>query len=86
MAAASGIDGIIEPQKIVKAFGDKFSSVTGSWQQSLSTPSSTSGTQTSLFSITDVKYPVRNLKSGTGHDGIHSNHLKFLNERHVGHI
>ena len=54
MAAAAGIDGDIDPKKIVRVFGDKFSSVTGSGQMSLDTPSSAEGAQTSLFSITDA--------------------------------
>ena len=74
---------IIDPQKFVRVFGDKFSSVTGSGQHSILLLQSN---QTRLFSITDAKYTIRNLNSEAGYDGKHSNHLKFLNERHVGHM
>ena len=49
----------------MRVFGDKFSSVTGSGEQSLDTPSSTKSTQTSLFSVTDVNYAIKNLKPVT---------------------
>ena len=79
------VDGQKTDQDICKLFANKFSSVNGSGLQEFSLLTLLNGNSQNIkFKKSDLINAVKSLKVGIGFDRIHSNHLKFIDDRGVG--
>jgi len=81
------IDGINDPVLIANIFKNKFSSITGNSDSTLHNNVSLNYLSCNkTISVNDVYESIKRLNCGIGHDGIHSNHLKFLNKTNLDYI
>ena len=75
------IDGVKSPPKIAQKFAYKFSAVSGQASSTVHNYILHVHPSNSIkFTERDVKNAIAQLKTGTGFDGVHSNHLKFASE------
>ena len=81
------IDGETDSSRIATLFRDKFASITGRSDgfQSNTLPPQNS-TYTNFFSLEETISAVKLLKHSIGYDGLHSNHLKFLDRKNANYV
>ena len=75
------IDNLTNKVDITSLFAKKFSSVTGGNAPNFEIFSCLGARPVTYFRLADVKQAINKLKVGLGFDGIHSNHLKYLDNR-----
>ena len=81
------VDGASKPIEIAKIFKNKFSSVTGGHiSGSISKPYVNHTKSQEFFTEKELNIAVQKLNAGLGNDGIHSNHIKFLDSRCIKYI
>ena len=78
------VDGNKTDLDICQLFANKFSSVNGSGTQEFDSATLMNGISLNVKFKKDFIKAVKNLKVGIGFDLIHSNHLKFLDDRAIG--
>ena len=81
------VDGASKPIEIAKIFKNKFSSVTGGHiSGSISKPYVNHTKSQEFFTEKELNIAVQKLNAGSGNDGIHCNHIKFLDSRCIKYI
>ena len=83
------IDGLKEPKAIAENFARIFSAITGELREDATdslNDARDNPIDTFKFSLGNVEEAAKRLKVGIGFDGIHSNHIKFLNKESLSYF
>ena len=81
------VDGASKPQEIAEIFKNKFSAVTGGQiSENILNYNIDSNNVQDFFTEKELNIAIQKLNAGSGNDGIHSNHIKFLDSRCIKYL